>query len=698
MKSLKSLLSICLTVAVLIFGCTQDDDNTDFLNAVPAPTNVSALITVSQDNTGLVTITPLGENVATFEVNFGDGSETSGTLNPGESTQKVYDEGSYEIVVTATGINGKNTAVNQSFEVSFQAPQNLMVTIENDPAVSRKVNVMASAEFAMSYEVDFGVDDDDEDSIMGNIDETISYTYEEIGTYTITVTAFSAATETTIYTEEFTVTEITQPLVAAPTPPNRNDADVISMYSNTYGNEVNVSSWRSDWSTSTLTDIQIEGNDVKSYVDADFVGVEFYGDAAVDASNMEFFSLDVWTTNATTFRVKLVDLGADEGTEAEIVFEDLALNEWVTLEIPMSQFTDAGMTRINSIQQLIFSGLPTGTFDFFIDNVYFYKAPPAFTETLVGTWKMAPEAGSLGVGPTVGDTSWFACDADCVTARDCYFDDTYTFNADGTYAIDLGAETFIEDWQGGDFACGAPVAPYDGSGSYTYTWDETSGSLTVNGEGAYVALPKANNQGELPNVAVPSSITYQVSFLDANTISVYVEAGAGVFWQYKMIREAATNPLVGTWVMASEAGSLGVGPAVGDISWFSCDDACVAERGCYFDDTYTFNADGSYDINLGADTFIEDWQGGTFACGAPVAPYDGSGDYTYTYNAGAGTVTVNGTGAFIGLPKANNQGELPNVDVPTAITYTISFADDNTINVYVESGSGVFWQYKLIKQ
>lgn len=162
-----------------------------------------------------------------------------------------------------------------------------------------------------------------------------------------------------------------KPTSAAPNP-TEAQSDVINMYSNVYTQDVNVSSWRSDWSTSTLTNIQVEGNDTKEYIDADFVGVEFYGADAVDASGMAFFHVDVWTPNATTFRVKLVDLGGT-ATEAEIVFDGIAQGGWVSLDIPMADFINAGMTSTNSIQQLIFSGLPTGTFDFYIDNVYFHN-------------------------------------------------------------------------------------------------------------------------------------------------------------------------------------------------------------------------------------------------------------------------------------------------------------------------------------
>ena len=58
MKILKYTLGLSLIVLTL-FGCTSDDDNTDFVNQIEAPTNVSASVRVTQDNTGLVTITPL---------------------------------------------------------------------------------------------------------------------------------------------------------------------------------------------------------------------------------------------------------------------------------------------------------------------------------------------------------------------------------------------------------------------------------------------------------------------------------------------------------------------------------------------------------------------------------------------------------------------------------------------------------------
>lgn len=73
----------------------------------------------------------------------------------------------------------------------------------------------------------------------------------------------------------------------------------------------------------------------------------------------------------------------------------------------------------------------------------------------------------------------------------------------------MGEQTWLEAWQGiASDGCGTPKAPHDGAGSYTYQYDGTT--LKLIGQGAHVALPKAVNGGELPNVAVPNEVNYQV--------------------------------------------------------------------------------------------------------------------------------------------------------------------------------------------
>lgn len=698
MKIFKYTFQLFL-VALIAMGCSQEDDSTDYVDSIAAPTNISAAVSATQDNTGLVTITPLGEGVVWYSVNFGDGSEISESIKPGESVQHIYAEGTYDAAITATGLNGLTTTATQAVVVSFKAPENLVVTIENDPAISKQVNVTATADYAISYEVYFGEPGNDE-PVSANNGDTVSYTYQEAGVYTIKVVSMSAAIQTTEYSEEFEVTAILQPLASAATPPSRNPEDVISIYSAVY-NDVAGTNYFPDWGQggqgSGWTEFDLNGDTMLQYINLSYQGIALADGTSIDVSQMEYLHLDVWTAgDINTIETSLINNASGTVTEAPVV-SSLTAGEWTSIEIPISDYTDKGLT-VTEIFQLKFVGDPWATGTVFIDNIYFYKAPSNVPTGLVGTWKMANEAGALGVGPAVGDTSWWNCDADCVDLRACYYDDTYVFGSDGSFTNNLGAETWVEGWQGGSDACGAPVAPYDGSATATYTYDEGAGTVTINGIGAYIGIPKANNQGELPNIAVPASITYNISFIDSNTISVYVEAGAGVFWQYKLVRDGAVaSPVAGTWKVASAAGAIGVGPAVGDTGWWNCDAGCVTERACYYDDTYVFGTDGSFTNNLGSETWVEGWQGGSDACGTPVAPYDGSASATYTYDAAAGTVTLNGTGAFLGIPKANNQGELPNVDVPDAITYSVEFIDADTMSVYIESGAGVFWQFKLVR-
>ena len=185
---------------------------------------------------------------------------------------------------------------------------------------------------------------------------------------------FNARTaETTSYFDNVTFSaKPVAPTVAAPTP-TKPAADVISLFSNAYNN-VTVDNWRVDWGQSgnVLSDIQIAGNDTKKYSDLSYFGVITEANK-IDASAMLNFHLDVWTPNVTTFKIKLVDFGADsayqgcDDKEFEVT-RTLTLSGWNSLEIPLSGFT--GLTTKAHIAQFVFSGL-AGTL--YVDNVYFNK-------------------------------------------------------------------------------------------------------------------------------------------------------------------------------------------------------------------------------------------------------------------------------------------------------------------------------------
>ncbi|MBU2996935.1 hypothetical protein KO500_10840 [Cellulophaga baltica] len=532
MKALKYFLSTLLVVS-FIWSCEEDEfGSTDFVNNIEAPVNVAASVSVTQDNTGLVTITPSSSGAVSYTIDFGDNSDSIEGIIAGNSAEHNYAEGTYQAIITAVGINGLTTSVVQEITVSFNAPENLVVTIENDAAITKQVNVTAIADYATSYEVYFG-ESADETPVEFGTEETVSYQYEEAGTYTITVIAMSAAIETLEYSEEFLVTEILQPVVAVATPTSLA-ANVISVFSDEYTDPDPID-YYPDWGQSTTyTQIEVEGNNIIQYGDLTYQGINF-DTAAIDASEMEFIHVDIWTAD-DNFDAKISPISSGPFEAAYDL--ELNANEWTSFDIPISYFTEANASLdFSNIIQFKFDGVDSGTGSIFVDNLYFYKQPSLVLADLTGTWKMSSEAGSLGVGPSVGDISWWNCDESCITERLCYYDDSYVFNEDGSFQNILDSETWVEGWQGGSDSCGTPVAPHDGSASATYIYDETAGTVTINGTGAYIGLAKATNTGELTDVAdTPAFIIYNISFIDTNTISVYVEAGSGVFWQYKLVR------------------------------------------------------------------------------------------------------------------------------------------------------------------
>ena len=157
--------------------------------------------------------------------------------------------------------------------------------------------------------------------------------------------------------------------------PSLDEANVISMFSDAYTN-VAVDTWRTDWSNADFEEIEVEEDKVLKYSNLNFVGAETVA-SQIDATGMTHFHVDIWTPDSETFRIKLVDFGADGGfgggddVEHELTFENPARGEWISLDIELSEF-EGLVTRAN-MAQFIFSGTPSGAFTVFIDNVYFHN-------------------------------------------------------------------------------------------------------------------------------------------------------------------------------------------------------------------------------------------------------------------------------------------------------------------------------------
>lgn len=197
-------ISFLLVGLLILNGCKDDEGLTDV--SMLSPQNVDAEFSIKRDNSGEVTIVPTAEGAAAFIIDFGDGSELSEEIEIGRRTMHVYDEGTYEVGITARNIAGDETSVIKTLVVSFDPPENLEVNIEISSSDPLSITVTASADNAIGFDMTFG-EVEDEEPVFILAGETGNYTYSSVGTFLVTVEALSGGEASTIYTEEVTITD-----------------------------------------------------------------------------------------------------------------------------------------------------------------------------------------------------------------------------------------------------------------------------------------------------------------------------------------------------------------------------------------------------------------------------------------------------------------------------------------------------------
>jgi hypothetical protein len=370
MKRLKKIITPLLLI-LLILNC-EDSRDLQFLEEAALPTDISAAYNITQDNTGLVTITPSASNASSFDLFLGDGTEDPVSLLPGESVDNIYAEGSYEVRIVAYNINGESAEATQQLVVSFQAPSNLVVVLENDANISKQVNVTVTADFATIYDFYTG-DPATPDPITANIGETVSYLYPDAGIYSIRVVAKGAAIETTEYTEEFEVTAILAPLDTAPTPPARNASDVVSIFSDAY-DDVTLNELPTDWSVTGFQATTVDTDNVWQLTACDFLGMVTNYTNGVDLSQMEMMHIDYWVPQGQTNElfVKIVNT-VDGGEDIESLGTTVD-GSWQSIDIDMTGFDGGNLANKEKITQLLIDSDGISPV-IYIDNFYFWRSP-----------------------------------------------------------------------------------------------------------------------------------------------------------------------------------------------------------------------------------------------------------------------------------------------------------------------------------
>ena len=170
---------------------------------------------------------------------------------------------------------------------------------------------------------------------------------------------------------------ITGPATAAPTPPNRDPANVISLFSDAY-TDITIDEWSPTWDDSSIEDVVIDGNNTKKINFSNFLGVEFVGNKQ-DASQMTKFHIDFWTPEVPdggVFNSKFVNFanGTGGGETSAITFDvnagttpALVAGTWVSADFDIP----SGAARDSLAQYVI---TVSGTLGIvYVDNIYLYN-------------------------------------------------------------------------------------------------------------------------------------------------------------------------------------------------------------------------------------------------------------------------------------------------------------------------------------
>lgn len=278
---------------------------------------------------------------------------------------------------------------------------------------------------------------------------------------------------------------------------------------------------------------------------------------------------------------------------------------------------------------------------------------------------------------------------------------------------------------GADSPLGEPVASFDGiaddndyatidfvnasQNATSYEWDF--------GDGSEVSTD------ENPSHTYAEDGTYTVTLTASNGAEEDVATKDFTISDPNAAQELLSGTTSKTWkLMRSDDPAL---YKIGGAAWPGVANA-DGLRPCIYDDGFTFNADGTYTVDNNdswwaeygvhnnnpdcpdagdkTDTIEEqclDITGQTSLvneCGADVSAWLGSDEWTYVYDPATDKITLNGTGAWIGIPKltTTEEGTTPEENVQfTAEVIDGGSTGVDTLKVFFDHG-GDDWFFTYV--
>ena len=164
---------------------------------------------------------------------------------------------------------------------------------------------------------------------------------------------------------------VAAPQEAAPAPPARAEGDVIAVFSGAY-TELAETNFNPNWGQSTVVTTElVSGDATLKYANLNYQGTEFA--SPIDASEMEYIHIDMWTSDASAVNFSPISTGAEKAYALSVESE-----AWVSYDIPLTAFND--VVNLADIIQIKFDGTTGSTI--YLDNIYFYKGEALLAPSL----------------------------------------------------------------------------------------------------------------------------------------------------------------------------------------------------------------------------------------------------------------------------------------------------------------------------
>jgi hypothetical protein len=144
---------------------------------------------------------------------------------------------------------------------------------------------------------------------------------------------------------------------AAPTPTDEADS-VLSIFSDAYADQAGTN-FDPNWGQATDAVV----TEVLTYNNLNYQGTDI---ASSDVSGYGYIRFDAYTANTTALKFTIISPGAENLID---VSDQLVLNQWVTIEIPLSDFV-ADLTAVNQMK------FADGNGTLVLDNIYFGGTAP----------------------------------------------------------------------------------------------------------------------------------------------------------------------------------------------------------------------------------------------------------------------------------------------------------------------------------